>query len=279
LEERLRQLGLGAATAVDDTGKVPVVNRRQVGKSGISYVSSVPPSQHPELLAVPLASFQPAGHPRLSGIHYSADQQMILRRQRLVVQTHSPTLASGQLAGLRQHLAKAQAALSELQARLQRASRRKPSDPETLHHEIDGILSGPHLRQVVTTKLEADAHERQQLQFAVDEERVTHLVDHLFGRRLWITNHLDWEPARVILAARGQSEAEEAFRQLHAERAVAWSPMWPWSDQKIQVHGLYRVLGVMLVCLLQHRAAAVGDTREPRALIADPDEVTESLLT
>ena len=96
MEERLRQLGLGAATAVHDTGNVPVVNRRQVGKSGISYVSSVPPSQHPELLAVPLASFQPAGHPRLSGIHYSADQQMILRRQRLVVQTHSPTLASGQ---------------------------------------------------------------------------------------------------------------------------------------------------------------------------------------
>ncbi|MHB1575938.1 MAG: IS1634 family transposase [Candidatus Dormibacteria bacterium] len=278
LEERLQQLGLGAATAVYDTGNVSVVNQRQVDKSGISYVTSVPPSQHRELLAAPLASFQLAAHPRLSGIRYSAGQQMILRRQRLVVQTHSPTLASGQLAGLRQHLVRAQAALSELQAMLQRGSRRKPPDPETLRHEIDGIISAQHLRQVVTTKLEADAQNRPQLQFAVDEERVTHLVDHLFGRRLWITNHLEWEPERVILAARGQSEAEDAFRQLHAERAVAWSPMWHWTDQKIQVHGLYCVLGLMLVRLLQHRAAAVADTREPQSLIADLDEVTESPL-
>jgi len=112
----------------------------------------------------------------------------------------------------------------------------------------------------------------------VDQDHLDHLVAHLFGRRLWLTNQVDWDSQTVILAARSQSQAEDAFRQLHAERAVAWSPMWHWTDQKVQVHGLYCVLGLLLVRLLQQRAREVGDHREPQALIADLDEVSECIL-
>ena len=54
----------------------------------------------------------------------------------------------------------------------------------------------------------------------------------------------------IIRAVRSQSEAEETFRLLHAERAVAWSPMWRWTDQMIWVHGCYSVLGLLLVRFL-----------------------------
>jgi transposase len=278
LEERLRRLGLGEATAVYDTGNVSLANQRAVDASAIRYVTSVPPSQHPELLAVPLTSFTDAASSRLEGVRYQVSRRRILGRERLVVQSHSPVLAAGQLAGLQQHLGKALGRLEDLRAALARGRRRKPSDPAAVQREIDRILSAQHLRRVVRTTLGADEQGRTSLSFEVDEDRREHLIRHLFGRRLWITNQLDWDPERVIIAARAQSDAEDAFRQLHAERAVAWSPMWHWTDQKIQVHGLYCVLGLVLVRLLQQQARQVGDTREPQALIADLDGVDECLL-
>jgi transposase len=278
LEERLRRLGLGEVTAVYDAGNVSLANQRAIDESAIRYVTSVPPSQHPDLLAVPLASFTTATSPRLDGVRYQVSRRRILGRERLVVQTHSASLAAGQLAGLRQHLTKASARLEDLRSALARGRRRKPSDPAALQREIDRILSAQHLRRLVRITLGTDEQGRPSLSFAIDEDRRAHLVDHLFGRRLWITNQLDWDPERVILTARAQSEAEDAFRQLHAERAVAWSPMWHWTDQKVQVHALYCVLGLVLVRLLQQRAQQVGDTREPQALIADLDGVDECLL-
>jgi transposase len=278
LERRMRELGLGQATAVYDAGNVSKATQQAVDESGANYVTSVPPSQYPDLLAEPLSSFQDASHPRLEGIRHRRTQRQVMGRERVIVQTFSPSLAAGQLAGVQQHLGKALARLGELQASLRGARRRKPTDSVTLGHEVDAILSAQHLRRLVRTDLRYDSPDRPQLEFEVDHDHLDHLVDHLFGRRLWLTNRTDWDSETVILAARSQSEAEDAFRQLHAERAVAWSPMWHWTDQKVQVHGLYCVLGILLVRLLQHCAREVGDTREPHALIADLDEVSECLL-
>jgi transposase len=278
LERRMRELGLGHATAVYDAGNVSKATQQAVDESGAGYVTSVPPSQYPDLLAEPLDSFTEATKPRLEGVRYQRSVRQILGRERVVVQTYSPTLAAGQLAGVQQHLTKALTRLGELQATLQAGRRRKPTDPATLQQDLDSILSAQHLRRLVRTQLSSDDQGRTQLQFEVDLDHLDHLVGHLFGRRLWLTNQVDWDSQAVILAARSQSEAEDAFRQLHAERAVAWSPMWHWTDQKVQVHGLYCVLGLLLVRLLQQRAREVGDHREPQALIADLDEVSECIL-
>lgn len=102
--------------------------------------------------------------------------------------------------------------------------------------------------------------------------------ENLFGHRLWMSNHEQWGSQEIILAARSHSEAEDAFRLLHAERAGAWSSMWHWTYQKIGVHGFYCVLGLLLVRLLQRQAHELNDTREPKAVIADLDEVMECLL-
>jgi hypothetical protein len=98
------------------------------------------------------------------------------------------------------------------------------------------------------------------------------------GAASGFTNALDADPERVVLSARAQSEAKDAFRQLHAECAVAWSPMWHWTDQKIRVHAFACVLGLTLMRLVQQQARAVKDTREPQVLVVDLDEATESLL-
>jgi hypothetical protein len=69
LEERLRLLGLGQATAVYDAGNVSLANQRAVDASAIRYVTSVPPSQHPDLLAEPLSAFTTAAEAhRLGGV-------------------------------------------------------------------------------------------------------------------------------------------------------------------------------------------------------------------
>src|SRR5262245_43211327 len=170
----MRELGLGQATAVYDAGNVSKATQQAVDESGASYVTSVPPSQYPDLLAEPLDNFTEATEPRLEGVRYRRTTRQILGRERVVVQTYSPTLAAGQLAGVQQHLNKALTTRGGLQATPQAARRRKPSDPATLQQELDSILSAQHLRRLVHTRLSSDDQGRTQLQFDVDQDHLDH---------------------------------------------------------------------------------------------------------
>lgn len=76
------------------------------------------------------------------------------------------------------------------------------------------------------------------------------LREHLFGRRIWITDHSDWDGERILHTAHQQNGVEASFRHLHADHALVWSPIYHWTDQKIAVHAFYCVIGLLLVRLL-----------------------------
>lgn len=46
----------------------------------------------------------------------------------------------------------------------------------------------------------------------------------------------EWSDEQILLAYRGQSEVEEAFRQLKDDEHMAVRPQYHWTDQKICVH-------------------------------------------
>jgi hypothetical protein len=54
----------------------------------------------------------------------------------------------------------------------------------------------------------------------------------------------NWQVAEVIAAYRSQADAEAGFRQLKDRRAVSFSPMFHWTEQKIRVHVFYCVLAL-----------------------------------
>ena len=71
----------------------------------------------------------------------------------------------------------------------------------------------------------------------------------VFGKRIVITDRSDWSDEEILLAYRGQSHVEDAFRQLKDDEHMAMRPQYHWTDQKIRdaienLKGLVGVSGV-----------------------------------
>lgn len=84
------------------------------------------------------------------------------------------------------------------------------------------------------------------------------LQDTYLGKTLLITGHKQWSDAQVIRAYRSQFVIEEIFHEMKDRHIGAWWPLHHWTDSKIQVHGLYCTIALLLRALLWRRARQAG---------------------
>ena len=124
-----RYRGLAAAdedlTVVFDAGQNSAANFVHLAEVGLHFVGSLPPSDHPKLLAVPARRRSLVDDERFRGLTAYETRVEALGGQRRAVLTHSPTLHAKQSAGLDQTLAKATRALAELAGVLERGKARR----------------------------------------------------------------------------------------------------------------------------------------------------------
>ena len=107
-------------TVAYDAGQNSTVNQEHLEASGVGYVTSLPPSDHPELLAIPHRDFHVIDDERFPGVTgYDTTVHAYGVTRRCVI-THSPDFHAAQARGFAQTLAKARRQLAELQARLAR---------------------------------------------------------------------------------------------------------------------------------------------------------------
>lgn len=284
LLQELGELGQAGATWVYDKGNVSAANQLQVERRDLDYVTSVPPTYYPELLAIPLeemAEADTANYPELAGQRLHSQQRRRWSRELQLVMSYGPELARGQLQGVLQHLERAQRRLEALQSALARRearSRGRKPTVASVQRQVERILSAQHLSKLLNTEVQVLERGLVRLHYELNPGYLQHLKDHLFGRRVWLTSHLDWTPDQVLWTAHQQAAAEACFRQLHDPLHVAWQPMYHWTDQKIRVHGLYCLLALLLVQLLRLLARRAGDNRSVDRILEDLDEVQECLV-
>jgi transposase len=279
----LHELDLQEATVVFDKGNVSKDNLDIADQSEISYVTSLAPHFFPELLALPLSKFSAAaiGDDHLQGYRLYREEREVWHRQRVVVESWSPSLAAGQEAGVGQHLAKAERRLHDLQASLARrqqpGSRARKPTQAAVQRLVRGILAAQHLKRLVTVTL-SQRNGVLGLAYEIDQDHLQHLRDHFFGRRIWITDRRDWSAEQIMRAGNQQFDCENCFRDLHGEDPVAWTPVWHWTDQKIRAHAFYMALSLLLTRVLRFRARQAGDQRGLKAIITDLHEIDECIL-
>ncbi len=274
LQQSLLALGRGEATWIYDKGNFSQANQAAIDAASIPYVTSVVPSYYPDLLAVPLDQFTALMEPALQPTRAYRTEAKIAGRRRVVVMTYSPELAEDQERGVRANLTKARQRLARLRGQLRRSPKRKQA---AIQRQLDRILSAQHLRRLVQVTLSGTAAGLV-FRYRSDRAHFTHLKQHYFGRRLWITSQQSWSTEAIVRAARAQQAVEADFRQLHAPDHVAWQPAYHWTDQKLQVHGFYCTVALLLVQLLRLKAREVGDERSVRGLLDDLDNITEVVL-
>src|ERR1035437_3105490 len=261
--------GAGALlTIVYDAGQNSDENYKTLDGIPLHFVGSLPPSDHPELLAVARDRYEVVDHDRFPGLVAFETTKVVFGKERRLVVCHSGGLHEKQSRGFTQTLAKAHRQLAELEARLGRGKTRKAR--EKVEAEIAATLAPRWVARVVRTALTGEDPAGLRLRFGIDEDARAALETELFGKRILFSDKmLDEAPtAQIVAEYRSQECVEGDFRQMKDVKVVSFSPMFHFTEQKIRVHVLYCVLALMVARLMVREAGQAGMHLSVRALLS-----------
>jgi transposase len=278
LMARFRQMvdQVESLTLVYDAGQNSARNHTVVEDSGVGFVGSLPPSDYPDLLALPKTRYRSVDADRFPGLTYVDTTVTALGVTRRAILTHSQTLHDKQSRGFTQTLSKAIDRLIDLQARLARGNTRRHRD--AVQTEITTILKPRWVSEVITATLTGTDPADLRLSWHTDIRARQRLEQRLFGKRILFTNRDHWTVDDVIAAYRSQSEVESGFRQLKDPHVVSFSPMHHWTDSKIRVHVFYRVLALAIAHLMRREADNAGLHMSVRELLDSLAGIGETVL-
>ncbi len=263
-------------TVVYDAGQNSADNHTLVEDQGIGFVGSLPPSDHPDLLVIPMSRYRIVDADRFPGLSHVDTTVTALGVTRRAVLTHSQTLHDKQSRGFTQTMAKAIRRLCDLQQRLARGGTRRSRD--VVAAEIATILKPRWVGEVITATLTGDNPGELRLSWHTDIHARRRLEDRLFGKRILFTNRDHWPVTDVVAAYRSQSEVEAGFRQMKDPHVVSFSPMHHWTDQKIRVHAFYCVLALAIAHLMRREARNAGLPMSVRELLRTLAGIGETVL-
>jgi transposase len=252
-------------TLIFDKGNNSADNFALVDALELPYVGSVKLDEHPDLAQVSNqdARWQPATAPALEGTKSWRVQKEVYGKERTLVMTCNQNLFDSQSATVQNDLTQALSQLAAVQKNLQDRAvglikGGTPPTVESIKRKCDQILHRQHLRQLVAITLTLNAAGLVGLSFEALSSAQEKLKDTYLGKTLLITAHQQWTDAQVIRAYRSQFVIEEIFHEMKDRRIGAWWPLHHWTDSKIQVHGLYCTIAVLLRALLWRRAQRAG---------------------
>ena len=265
-------------TLVYDAGQSSQDNYDVLEGTPLHFVGSLPPSDHPDLLAVPKERYQVVDQERFPGLTAFEATKVVYGAERRLVVCHSENLHAKQSRGFDQTLAKAQRQLGEVRDRLARGKARKTADK--VEAEVAGILKPRWLSRVVSTSLSGEPPAELRLGFSVSKEARADLEKELFGKRALFSDKGTGLAATAVVVAdyRSQEAVEADFRQMKDPEVVSFSPMFHWTDQKIRVHVFYCVLALMVARLMAREADRAGMHMSVRELLDTLAGIEETVL-
>ena len=266
----------GDLTVVYDAGQDSQDNQELIHTSPLHFVGSLPPSDRPELLAIPMTRYRMVDAARFPGLRAFETRATALGREYRVVVTHSATLAAKQQQGFDQTLAGVGRKLADVAARLERGHGRKGR--EAVEKEIATITSPRWVNRVLTTTLAGTGPQSLNLSWTVNTTARDTLETEIFGKRILFTDRETWTTAQVVAAYRSQSEVEADFRQMKDAHVVSFSPMYHWTDQKIRVHAFYCVLALAVARLMQREVSRTGLNMSVREMLHTLGGIEETVM-
>jgi len=266
-------------TLVFDKGNNSRDNLQAIERSPYHFIGSLVPSQHPELLALPVKDFHSLAADGLPGVSTHRTTKTVFGTQRVVVVTYNQKLFVAQSRTLLREIAKRQRLLGELQARLQRwqTGQVKGGKPPTLagtRKKVQGWLAGRDLKDLFEVDLTLDK-QWPVLSYRFREEAWQQLQATRLGKTILFTDRDDWTDAEVVRGYRSQHHVEAAFRDLKDVQHLSLRPQRHWTDQKIRVHVFYCVLALLLCSLLRRELDRQGIHRSLPELLEDLGQIRE----
>ncbi len=187
----------------------------------------------------------------------------------------------GQLQGLTASLTKARRKLRDLQQQLKRwrEGKVKGKAPalEPVRKQVQTICSGQFVKLILKAEVCA-VRKGLELTYSTDQTALDRLCRVQLGKTILFTDNADWSDEDIVCAYRSQYHIENAFRQMKNSHFLGWSPMFHWTDSKIQVHAFYCVLALLLTSLLQRELARQGEQLSVNRILEELGGIQETLI-
>lgn len=269
-------------TLVFDKGNNSEESFASLQNTPFHFVGSLVPSQHPELLTISRKQFRTLTQPGLEGVEVYRAQKKVFGQLRTIVVTFNQNLYDGQLQGLTAHLGQARRKLRDLQTQLQRrrdgkVKGGKAPTLDSVKKQIHTICSAQFVGKILKAEVQP-VRKGLELAFRTDQAALDRLCRVQFGKTILFTDNADWSEEKIVLAYRSQYHIEDAFKQMKNPHFLGWSPMFHWTDSKIQVHAFYCVLALLLTSLLQRELAKKGEPLSINRMLEELGGIRETLV-
>jgi transposase len=263
-------------TVVFDAGQNSAASFTHLADARLQFVGSLPPSDYPDLLAIPVRRLAMIDAERFPGLTGQESRVTALGAERRVILTHSATLHARQSRGFDQTTGKAVRKLAELAAVLEGGRGRR--DQAGVQARAAAITRPRWLNRVITTTVTGGKPSQLRLAWTVSDDARAGLETELFGKRVLVTSRDDWPVPEVVAGYRSQSDAEAGFRQLKDPKVVSFPPMHHWTDSKIRVHVSYCVTALAVARLMRRQARHQGLDMSVRVLLSELAGIQETVL-
>jgi len=247
----------------------------------MKFVGSVKLDQVKELAAVSNSDsrFSPCDSPNLNGTQAFRVSRKLYGKNRTVVVTYNQKLFNAQWLTLQNDIESATTKLEVLSQRLaQRASGliKGGNAPtvESVKRQCIKTLKRQHLKQVIEVQITED-NAIPQLTYRIDANALAHLADTCLGKNVLITNRDEWTDDNIIEGYRSQHIIEDVFKEMKDRQTGTWWPMFHWTDSKIEVHGLYCTIALLLRALAYRRIRQAGIAVSMKQMLAALKDVKQ----
>jgi len=281
LVDRYRQITDGSehVTIIFDKGNNSHDNLQAIEDSPYHFIGSLVPTQHPDLLAIPAASFRSLDEEGLAGVRVSRCQREVFKAQRTVLVTYNENLFVTQSQTLLREIAKRQQLLHQLQHQLRRHREGQVhgGNPPTLQgtsNKIQGWLKARHMKDLFQVEI-TESEGLPKLSYRFDNRAWERLQSTLLGKTILFTDNDQWSDVDIIRGYRSQHFVETAFRRMKDCRHICLRPQYHWTDQKVEVHVLCCVLALMLSSLLRRELYRKGIDRSIPDLLNELGKIQE----
>jgi transposase len=269
-------------TLIFDKGNNSADNFALLDSLELNFVGSVKLDEHKDLVQIPnndpiLKSCEAV---ELEGTKAFRVKKKVYGQERVLVVTYNQNLFNAQWLTLQNDISKAVEKLSLLQQRLEDRANgliKKGKSPtlESVKKQCKSFLTRQHLKRIITVTINNGSEDIPHLEYMIDTDAIHEISKTYLGKNIIITSRKDWDNAKIITAYRSQFIIEDVFKEMKDRNTGSWWPMHHWTDSKIEVHGLYCTIALLIRALMFRRIRAAGLRLSMKRVLSELDAIRE----
>jgi transposase len=268
-------------TLIFDKGNNSKDNFKLLDTMELDFVGSVKADEHKDLALLPNDSkdFIPCELENLKGAKAQCIKKEVYGKERMMVVVFNQNLFDSQWLTINNDIDKAMERLTELSQKLDDRRNgliKKGKSPtiESIKKQCKSFLKRQYLKQIISFKVE-NKMEIPDLQFELEFQNLQELSNTYMGKNILITSHKEWDNDRIIRAYRSQFIIEDVFKEMKDRTTGSWWPLHHWTDSKINVHGLYCTITLLIRALMHRRVKNTGLCISMKRLLKELGKIRE----